>query len=766
MLLSILAICFAGLLSPFLYKRYKYIFAPIQSILVLGVIIFFANHVGPVSTGKTFTSSFSWVASLHIQLSFYLDGLSLFFALLITVVGLLVLLYSYKYMEHYPKQGRFFCYLLLFMGSMLGVVLSANLISLFVFWELTSFSSFLLIGFTNEKEASRRAARQALLITAGGGLALMSGFVLLELITHNGFNLIEVINSPEIVVGSNLHVAAIVLIAIGAISKSAQFPLHFWLPNAMAAPTPISAYLHSATMVKAGVYLIFRFNPLFDEVLLWSHLLGITGAITMTWGAFKAMQEDDIKRILAYTTISALGIFFMMTGLGGESAINAVMIYVLAHALYKGGLFLVAGNIDHQTGIRNIAQLSDLLRKMPYTGITVILLCASMAGVIPFLGFVGKELLYDALYYSDNQLALIYLVLLFLAGVFFTAVTIYIVYNAFLKKGALRDKSVSEAGFSMIFAPLFLAIVGLLTGIAPKLTVEPLLQWSAASIYDLNPSMKLKLWHGFNEVLLLSILTLLVGVGVYMVRSYIRKLSKPQWLHADYIYDKCLYGTERFSTLLTRLVQNGILRNYIAMVVITFSIITIFALINGGLMDMSITENPFNSMQIYEVVIIALITMAVIFLFKTRSRLIVTATFGIIGYSIALAYTLFSAPDVAITQFLAETLTLILLILILHKLPSYTLKKSIAHKKYFPVAILFGVVMTIVSFIMLEADGDSKMKNYFLENSIAAGKGKNAVNVILVDFRALDTLGEITVLTVTMLGIIALLNIKSDPTKI
>ena len=766
MLISILGIFAAGLLTPFFYERFKRFVAPLQVVLVLIVIIFFAGFVGPIAQGQTFNPSFSWIDSLDIHFSFYLDGLSLFFTLLITVIGLLVFLYSFKYMEHYPKQGRFMGYLLFFMGSMLGVVLSANLISLFVFWELTSFSSFLLIGFNNENQDSRRAARQALLITAGGGLALMAGFIFLELITESGYNLMEIINDPDTVVNNPLHIAAILLIAIGAISKSAQFPLHFWLPNAMAAPTPVSAYLHSATMVKAGVYLIFRLNPVFQGVPLWTDLLGITGAITMTWGAFKALQQDDLKKILAYTTISALGIFFMMTGLGGRSAINAVMIYVLAHALYKGGLFLSAGNIDHQTGSRNISELSDLLRKMPYTAVAVILLCASMAGVIPFLGFVGKESLYDALYHSENKMALTYLGLLFLAGVFFTAVTIEIVYNSFWKKGPFQDKPVKEAGILMVIAPIFLAIAGLLAGIAPKSLVQPVLQWSAADTFLGDPTMKLKLWHGFNIVLLLSILTLLSGAGLYLVRRQIRKFSKPNWLKADYIYDKCLYGTEVFAKFLTGAVQNGYLRNYVAMVIITFSAIMIFTLVDGGYLQFPSVETLFRGMQIYEVVIIAMTTMAVIFLFKTKSRLIVTATFGIIGYSIALAYTLFSAPDVAITQFLAETLTLILLILILHKLPSYTLKKSIAHKKYLPIALLFGAIMTVISFIMLETEGNSKLKAYFLENSVPAGKGANAVNVILVDFRALDTLGEITVLTVTMLGIIALLNIKPDRSKI
>lgn len=765
MLLSILSIFLASLLAVFFYRRHSRVALAVLSLFLLGIIFYYARFTGPILRGETIVREVSWISSLDIHFSFLLDGLSLFFVLLITIFGLLILLYSSKYMEDSTQRDRFICYLLLFLGSMLGVVLSANLISLFVFWELTSFTSFLLIGYTHQEEESRRAARQALLVTAGGGLALMAGFILLEIITGSGYNLIEILAQPAVVETSSLRTATVVLIAIGAISKSAQFPLHFWLPNAMAAPTPVSAYLHSATMVKAGVYLIFRLNPIFQEMALWHDLLGVTGALTMSWGAFKAFQEDDLKKILAYTTISALGIFFMMTGVGGETAMQAAIVYVTAHALYKGALFLTAGNIDHQTGSRRISQLSDLMRKMPATAAALILSVASMAGVLPLLGFVGKELLYDALYHSEQELATVYLILLFVAGAFFTAVGIDIVYNALIRKGALHHKPIREANFLMVFPPLLLAVVSLATGILPGLSVEPLLQWSAANMQGAEPAMKLKLWHGVNVVFLLSIATLLAGVGLYAVRQRLRTFSKPYWLKADYLYDNVVRKTESIAKGSTEILQNGFLRNYITIVVLAFSALLVYALVDGHLLTTLFSENLFAGLQIYELVIFAFVVMAVVFLFNVRSRLIVTATFGIIGYSIALAYTLFSAPDVAITQFLAETLTLILLILIIHRLPPYTLRKTITRIKYLPVAILFGVIMTITSLIMLNQEKESALRSYFLEKSMSEGKGQNAVNVILVDFRALDTLGEITVLTVTMIGIIALLRFKAKPSK-
>ena len=757
LLLLILGIFVISLLTPVLYHRFRTFTLVGLSLVLLGSIGYFSTFIGAVVSGETIVEKVTWISSLDVHFSFLIDGLSLFFVLLISSFGLLIVLYSHEYMEDSPQRGRFFCYLLLFLGSMLGLVLSANLISLFVFWELTSFSSFLLIGFNHPEAESRRAARQALLITAGGGLALMAGFILLEISTDSGFNLIDILAQPDAVANSGLQTAAIVLIALGAFTKSAQFPFHFWLPNAMAAPTPVSAFLHSATMVKAGVYLIFRLNPLFEDVLLWQYLLGITGAVTMTWGALKAFQADDLKKIFAYTTVSALGIFFMMTGLGGKEAIDAALVYVLAHALYKGALFLSAGNIDHQTGSRRVSQLSDLGRKMPATGTAVMASLASMAGVLPLLGFVGKELLYDALYHAENEGSLLYLALLFLAGALFTAVSIEIVYHALLKRGQLQHRSIREAGLWMTVPPLLLATLSLGLGLVPGVAVEPLLQWSAASVHGEGPAMKLKLWHGFNLVLLLSVVTLLAGVGLYFIRQPLRRLRKPAWLTGDYWYDQAISGLQATARATTNLLQNGYLRKYIAMVVMAFSAMLIFVFAKGAVWRFVSLEGIAEGLQIYELVIFALTVLAVIFLFKVRSRLVVTATFGIIGYGIALAYTLFSAPDVAITQFLAETLTLILLILILHRLPRYTIQKPVERLRYLPFAILFGAVMAATSFLMMNQEKDSDLQRYFLEKSISEGKGKNAVNVILVDFRALDTLGEITVLTITMIGIVALL---------
>jgi multicomponent Na+:H+ antiporter subunit A len=766
MLIAILAIFFAALLTPLFYNRAKVAVSVALIVLTGGVVAYFLTYLKPVVNGEVFISSFEWSPTLQLTLSFYMDGLGLFFALLISSFGFLILIYALKYMKGYPQEGWFFGYLLLFMCAMLGVVLSANLISLFVFWELTSLSSFLLIGFNSTEEKSKWGARQALLVTFTGGLALFSGFILLNMITGANFNLIEILNNPEALQSSPLLTATIILILIGAFTKSAQFPFHFWLPNAMAAPTPVSAYLHSATMVKAGVYLVFRLNPAFAGIELWEILLVAVGTITMFWGAIVAFQSDDLKTILAYTTISALGIFFMLIGAGTTTAINAAMVYVMAHALYKGALFLITGIIDHETGTRKVSQLSDLSRKMPFTTVAAVGAGLSMAGMIPFLGFIGKEALYDALYVSEKWSALPTLVLVVISSMFFVAVAIEIMYNVFFKKGPLYDIEIHEAPMQMYLPPLILGILGLLAGIFSSVFSEPLLNVAASNIHRQGLSLVMELWHGLNFVVILSVLTIGFGVALYLIRTRVRyfwqKLENTGLLNANSAYDKTINGLQSFAAFQTRVIQNGYLRNYIFVLIVLFCLFIIYLFFDNNLLGPILMEAHWENLQIYELVILAMVTTTIVVLFRTDSRLVAVATIGIIGYSIALAYTLFSAPDVAITQFLAETLTLILLILILHQLPTIVFKKYPVPGSFLFVSVLFGFLMTMISLVMLSKEIDPEVKQYFLESSVPLGQGRNVVNVILVDFRALDTLGEISVLVITMLGIIALMRIKPN----
>ncbi|MFW5760904.1 MAG: hydrogen gas-evolving membrane-bound hydrogenase subunit E [Cyclobacteriaceae bacterium] len=755
----IVCIFLTALLTPFIYNKSKVI-AAVLLMLILGAANFvFFSFLPEIKAGNTISETYNWIPDLGINLSFYLDGLGLFFALLVLVIGILVVFYSLKYMKGYPHESRFFAYLLFFMGSMLGVVLSANLISLFVFWELTSLSSFFLIGFNNTEEKSRYASRQALLITAGGGLALMAGFILIYLATGS-YSMLEVLKNKEALHNSPMIAGTIILLLAGAFTKSAQFPFHFWLPNAMAAPTPVSAYLHSATMVKAGVYLVFRFNPILADIVLWQQLLTIFGAFTMIFAAFKAIRADDLKRMLAFTTTSALGIFFMMIGAGSKAAINGAIIYVMAHAIYKGALFLIAGNVDHEAGTRKISQLSGLARKMPYTAIAAVAASISMAGLIPSKGFVGKEILYDALlHFPGNGIML--LVLLFIASAFFVVISILIGYKMLF--GSLKPAKAHEASIFMYLPPVILGILGLLLAIFPKLISQPLLAVATENVMGAPTELKIKLWHGFNLVFWLSVATLAVGFIIYFLRNLFLKFWQRHnflhWLDADKIYKTLVNGTGSLAHWLTEFIQNGYLRNYISVFISVFSGLIIYLYFTGRF-NLEFIHNSWQNLAIFEVAILILVIIAILVLFTTRSRLIVVATLTIIGYGMALAYALFSAPDVAMTQFLAESLMLIMLILILHRLPGYVISGLKITKKYLITSIVFGVLMMGISLMMLSKEVDSKLKEYFISNSVSKGKGENVVNVILVDFRALDTLGEITVLGITMIGIIALLTVN------
>ena len=764
MLYALLSVFLLALIAPFIYRLSSMKVPQFLAVCTAGIVGYFLSYLPEIDKGFTRTFQYPWADSLGVSLSFYVDGLSLFFALLISFFGVLIILYAGNYMKGMEHANRFFGYLILFMGSMLGLVLSGNVISMFVFWELTSFSSYLLIGFKNKDEKSREAARQSILVTGGGGLVLLAGLVLMG-IAGGSYDIQELISNTEMIRQHPYLSATIVLILIGAFTKSAQFPFHFWLPNAMQAPTPVSAYLHSATMVKAGVFIVFRFNPIFSGIELWQIILASVGGFTMVMGAIVAFKADDLKRILAFTTISALGIFFMMIGIGSEAALQAAIVYVLAHALYKGALFLAAGTLDHECGTRKISELSGFRKKMPRTAAATILSCLSMMGIIPFLGFTGKELLYDAALHSDTPYFVL-IISLVLASVFFTAIAIKIVYQIFFVKAENAGPTVTEASWFMFAPPLVLGLLGFLFSVLPNLSIQALLEITAGNMGISSGELDMSLWHGFNTVLLLSLATIILGIilyrGRYVFEKIYSKLPFPLSAIPEKLYDGSLAALTSFSLFQTRAVQNGFLRNYISMFIAVFCFLSIYYLFSSGYLFRSAIDFKWDDIKIYEILVLILVAITVVFLFFAKSRLTVIASIGIIGYGIALSYTFFSAPDVAITQFLAETLGLILLAVILPKLPRLHIANQGSKIKYFLVSLTFGVVMVIITLIVMSEPGRDGLKEYFVLNSLPLGKGENIVNVILVDFRAMDTLGEISVLVITMLGIISLLKLKPE----
>lgn len=759
MLVIILSGFIFAVFIPWLYRRFGARSGWLFALLPLGWLFYLAGQAPLVlGQGQAIEEHIPWVPSLGVELAFRLDGLGMLFALLVTGIGALVIIYGGGYLSGHPYQGRFFLLITLFMVAMLGVVLSDHLLLLFVFWELTSITSFLLIGFEHQRYGARAAAWQALLVTAGGGLALLAGLVLLSQVAGSG--LISVINQNGAAIrSSSLYTAALLLILIGAFTKSAQFPFHFWLPNAMVAPTPVSAYLHSATMVKAGVFLLARLTPALAGTSLWQALVSSVGFMTLLVGALLALGQRDLKRLLAYTTVGALGTMTFLLGMGGDLAIKAAVVYILAHAFYKGALFLVAGAVDHSTGTRDIERLGNLASILPWVTLAALLAGISMAGLPPALGFLAKELFFESLMESawPHYLSLGGAIL---AGVITFVVAALVAFKPFW--GRTQDVSHPPHPVSVEFwlGPVILSGLGLVVGIVPALAT-PLIQGAVQSILQSSLKVKLALWHGITPVLGFSLLTLgLGGLGWAFYRrlwqggEIWRKLAP--WGPA-HLYEVGLNGLRRFAAWQTRVLQNGYLRFYVMTIVLTTVLLTGFTLLSrlawlgvGG----------WGDIRFYEFVVVVLMIGAAVVIPRLRSRLATVATMGMIGYGLVLIYLIYSAPDLAMVQFAIETLTVILFVLAVYRLPKFTrLTPSPTRFLDLLVAIGGGMLMTALVLIVTARPLVPHISDYFAQNSLLLANGRNVVNVILVDFRGLDTLGEITVLALAGIGVYALVRL-------
>ncbi|MFD2998987.1 hydrogen gas-evolving membrane-bound hydrogenase subunit E [Pontibacter toksunensis] len=764
LLLSGLLVAFS---APLLHRwlgRYV-VFA--MALLPLCIFVFFCVQVPQVLGGSSIYESINWVPDLGINLTFHLDGLSLLFALLISFFGILIMLYAYGYLEKHPLLGRFYLYLTLFMTAMLGVVTADNFFCLFLFWEMTSISSYLLIGFNQDQKESRTSAWQALIVTGAGGIALFGGLILLNLATGES-TFSAIINGKINVTSHILYLPALLLILLGCFTKSAQFPFHFWLPNAMAAPTPVSAYLHSATMVKAGVYLLARLTPVLGGTEVWLISLTAVGGVTAVLGALLALQHTDLKAILAYTTISALGLMVMMLGIGNALAVEAMLAFLLAHAMYKGALFLVAGAVDHSAGTRQIYALQGLGNSMRYTGIAATLAAFSMAGIILFFGFIGKELLYEA---SLENPAYNWLLLgiNMLAGVVFVAVAVLMSYRLFWYKTGNPTPLQHHPTPYLYLPPLVLGILGLAFGVVANILPAPVLERAASSIMPgKDIEVELALWHGFTPVLGLSLLTLLLGYLLYRSLPALHRSAhtmKGIYRYGpDNLYHKGFKGFLKGAKKFINTVQNGYLRMYIIYIVLFFCGMLLFALWRDGLIvNLRLRASILDDIRIYELVLFVLVIAALLYILATRSRLTSIVVMGLVGYSAALFYILYGAPDVAATQLLIETLTVVIFVLLLHKLPAFWyLSHQLEKYKYISISVLFGAVMTYIVLLVQQNAVESELKAFYGKASYLEAHGKNIVNVILVDFRGIDTLGEIIVLAVAALGIFALLRLNPE----
>jgi multicomponent Na+:H+ antiporter subunit A len=758
-----------SLAAPWLQRVGRGMAGWIIALLPLGLVIYFASFLNAIAAGQVLRTSYPWIPSLEVNLSFYADGLGLLFALLISGIGALVVIYAGGYLAGHPQLGRFYAYLLVFMASMLGVVLADNLIVLFVFWELTSLSSYLLIGFYHTEAESRASALQALLVTGAGGLALLAGFVLLGL-AGGSWELSTLLNRAEIIQAHPFYLPGLVLILLGAFTKSAQFPFHFWLPAAMAAPAPVSAYLHSATMVKAGVYLLARLNPALGGTDIWQASVTGVGVTTMLVGAYLAWLQTDLKRILAYSTISALGMLVMLIGWGSDLAIKAMVVFLVVHSFYKGALFLVAGAIDHETGTRDITRLGGLRQLMPISAVAAGLAALSMAGIPPWLGFISKELIYEATLNTPVILAMVVA-----ANVLSIVVAGLVAVKPFFAQTEAPSRP-HEAPPSMWLGPLILAGLGLVFGLAAAMVGERLMAPAVSAIAG-RPSAvklvlldKLSLWSEdqLNVVLLLSVVTVLGGIWAYTGRETLRRLTQPlntlgKWGPARW-YDWALDGMMAVARRQTRLLQSGYLRFYLLIVIIT-TIGLVGTSLLGQINSVVWTGQP--PVQFHQWVIMALILIATVVAAQAQSRLAAVAALGVVGYGVALIFILFGAPDLAMTQFAIETLTVILFVLVLYRLPRFAILTSTpARLRDIVVASMAGGLMTALILVVTSTPTTSRLTPYFAENSLSLANGRNIVNVILVDFRALDTLGEITVLAVAAIGIYALMKLRLEKPKL
>ncbi|MBW3635239.1 MAG: putative monovalent cation/H+ antiporter subunit A [Armatimonadetes bacterium] len=714
--------------------------------------------------GQAMREALPWASELGLSLSFSLDGLSLLFGLMISGIGVLVLIYAGGYLKGHPQLGRFYAYLLLFMASMLGLVLADNLLALFVFWEGTSISSYLLIGFNHRSETARKAALQALLVTGGGGLALLGGLLLLGIVGGN-WEMSALAAQGDLIRAHAQYGPILILVLVGAFTKSAQFPFHFWLPNAMEAPTPVSAYLHSATMVKAGIYLLARLSPTLGGTEMWTSALTLFGGATMIVGGVLALLQTDIKRLLAYSTISALGTLTLLLGIGTTAAIQAFAVFLLAHALYKGALFMVAGTLDHETGTRDLEKMGGLRRVMPITAAMAILAAVSLAGVGPLFSFIGKELLFEAVLESEHSRTLLVGTAL-LSGAFFVAAATIVAVKPFFGALQATPKAAHEAPPSLWLGPVVLAPLGLILGISPGFVTKSLLSPAIAAILGRAEPLKLSLWHGFNAALALSGASLLLGLLAYASWPALRRAQRGREVLLGFgparWYEVGLFALNRVASLQTRLLQNGYLRAYVMTIIVTTTALAGYTLLTREGLPALLTR-PLQEWDVrfYEAALAALIVLAAYAAVRADSRLAALAALGVVGYCVSLIYLFFGAPDLAMTQVLVDTLTVILFVLVFYHLPRFaSLSGKFARVRDAAIAICGGALMTTLVLVTNTVTLTEPISGYFLENSLPKGYGRNIVNVILVDFRALDTLGEITVLSLAGIGVFALLKLR------
>jgi multicomponent Na+:H+ antiporter subunit A len=691
----------------------------------------------------------AWLPALGIELSIHIDGLSRLFVLLITGIGFFIFLFSGNYLRGHPHFERFFLYLHLFMISMLGLVVADNLIMLFVFWELTSLTSYLLIGFNHKEERSRRAALQGLLITASGGLCLLAAFILIG-ITQGSFALSTILSDGALLKDHPWATGILVLLLLGALTKSAQFPFHFWLPNAMEAPTPVSAFLHSATMVKAGIYLLARFHPELSEATYWMPLLAGLGVITALLGGLFALQQRDLKQMAAYTTLMALGTLTALLSQPDPAVFAAAMGFLVAHALYKAALFLSIGALDHAVGQKYFSTLEGLWQRHRLFALAWLMTLLSLAGLPPAFGFIAKELLYDGLIRAESTPGWLLLGLL-IANAMMVALAIAMARRIMTKKAGIQNTAFAPAE---IAGPIVMAILGIALAVIPALS-DPLIRDTLIALGGQATSaiLPVALWHGLNWALAVSVVTVALGVLFSTRHRWVfKRLNQGQWFTWDALWDSFLRGFQSMAESVTGLLQTHKLSRDLSWILLTLVALGLFVLLSHDDRLQWHWEAPPLKLWLIGLLICAGTLLSLV----AQSRIAAITGLGVVGIGVALVFIIFGAPDVAITQLLVETLLVVFIAVALLNLPSLPKQQGI-RVGHALLSVAAGLLVTVTLWGIFTTDLDRSLTTYFEQTSYPEAFGRNIVNVILVDFRALDTFGEISVVLIAALGAIALL---------
>lgn len=731
--------------------------------------------------GDTVGGAVSWLPSVGLEFSIYADGLSMLIGFLASGIGVIIMSYSNGYMSHKEDLPRYYMWLLLFMGSMIGMVFSANTIQLFIFWELTSITSFMLIGYWRNKPESIYGATKSLVLTASGGLVMFAGFLFLSSITGT-FDIPTILQNEALIGAIHDHkffLLTLTLIFIGAAAKSAQGPFYIWLPNAMEAPTPVSAFLHSATMVKAGIYLVARIHPIFSGTDAWFYLVAGTGMATMVVAGFLAFRQTDIKAILAYSTISQLGYLMTMYGYTTQHepgiGVAAATFHLLNHATFKACLFLVAGIVAHEAATRDIRKLGGLRKEMPITFIIASIGALSMAGIPPLNGFLSKEMFYESSLEMGAALGGPYTMLIpaiaVLGGIFTFAYSIKLIDGIFLGKRHDDDlpHHIHDPGAAMLIPAAFLAFLVILFGVVPSIPVHNIVEPTTAGILLEEVDLHVKLWHGFTTSLFMTIATFIIGLLFYSKYDAIgawqdRFNARHPRISINYHYDAAVNSSRYIAHKISSITQPGTIKTYMNAVL---ALIVVLVFIPIVLLGADIIPQTLNfDIASYEILLMVLMVIAAIAATVLPGYLPAIIALSALGYMVSLLFIYLKAPDLALTQILVETLSTIIFLLVIVKIPQ-KFKETISKTTFVRDLIISSAIASTVFIILINATQGiispfESLSHYFIENSLPLAGGHNIVNVIIVDFRAYDTLGEISVLFLAAFGVYNLIHSRSE----